>query len=51
MLKRVFDIGEEIGPAIDVDKDTRITRIGARLRDSRVDEIPQLINFILACWS
>ena len=51
MLKRAFDMGEEIGPAISVYKDPRITRIGARLRDSRVNEIPELINLILACWS
>lgn len=37
---------ENIGPAITVDKDPRITRIGARLRKSRLDEVPQLINVL-----
>ena len=37
---------DKIGPAITVDKDPRITRIGARLRRSRLDEIPQLINVL-----
>lgn len=35
-----------IGPAITVDEDPRITRIGARLRQVRLDEIPQLINVL-----
>jgi len=33
---------DRIGPAITLDKDPRITRVGARLRKSRLDEIPQL---------
>jgi len=37
---------DKIGPAITVDNDPRITRIGARLRRSRLDEIPQLINVL-----
>lgn len=37
---------EKIGPAITVDKDPRITQIGTRLRRSRLDEIPQLINVL-----
>jgi len=37
---------DKIGPALTVDKDPRITRIGARLRRSRLDEIPQLINVL-----
>jgi lipopolysaccharide/colanic/teichoic acid biosynthesis glycosyltransferase len=37
---------EKMGPAITVDRDPRITRIGARLRSSRLDEIPQLINVL-----
>ncbi len=36
----------KVGPAITVDKDPRITRVGAKLRDSRLDEIPQLINVL-----
>lgn len=37
---------EKIGPPITVGNDPRITRIGARLRDSRLDELPQLINVL-----
>jgi lipopolysaccharide/colanic/teichoic acid biosynthesis glycosyltransferase len=36
----------KVGPAITVDNDPRITRVGARLRDSRLDELPQLINVL-----
>jgi len=35
---------EKIGPPITIGDDPRITRIGARLRSSRLDELPQLIN-------
>ena len=37
---------DKIGPAITVDKDPRITRMGAHLRRSRLDEIPQLIDVL-----
>lgn len=37
---------EVIGPAITLGQDPRITRIGARLRSCRLDEIPQLINVL-----
>jgi lipopolysaccharide/colanic/teichoic acid biosynthesis glycosyltransferase len=36
----------EIGPAITIGKDTRITRLGALLRRCKVDELPQLLNVI-----
>ena len=34
------------GPAITIGKDPRITRLGALLRGSKVDELPQLLNVI-----
>jgi lipopolysaccharide/colanic/teichoic acid biosynthesis glycosyltransferase len=34
------------GPALTVGHDRRITRIGSRLRRSRLDELPQLINVL-----
>jgi lipopolysaccharide/colanic/teichoic acid biosynthesis glycosyltransferase len=37
---------EKIGPAITVDRDPRITGVGAHLRNSRLDEIPQLLNVL-----
>lgn len=35
-----------IGAAVTVDKDPRITRVGAKLRSCRLDELPQLIDVI-----
>jgi lipopolysaccharide/colanic/teichoic acid biosynthesis glycosyltransferase len=37
---------DKVGPPITVDRDARITRVGARLRQGRIDEIPQLINVL-----
>jgi len=37
---------EKIGSAIALDQNPRITRIGAHLRGSRLDEIPQLTNVL-----
>jgi lipopolysaccharide/colanic/teichoic acid biosynthesis glycosyltransferase len=34
------------GPAITIGKDRRITRLGAILRSSKIDELPQLLNVI-----
>jgi lipopolysaccharide/colanic/teichoic acid biosynthesis glycosyltransferase len=34
------------GPAITIGKDRRITRLGAILRSTKVDELPQLLNVI-----
>lgn len=45
-LRTMVADADKIGPAITVDQDRRITRIGALLRKSRLDEIPQLINVL-----
>ena len=37
---------DNVGPAITLDKDPRITRVGALLRNGRLDEIPQLLNVL-----
>jgi lipopolysaccharide/colanic/teichoic acid biosynthesis glycosyltransferase len=37
---------DKTGPPITVDRDPRITRVGALLRNSRLDEIPQLLNVL-----
>lgn len=37
---------DEIGTAVTVDNDNRITRIGAKLRGCRLDEIPQVLDLI-----
>ena len=38
---------EELGSQITGDNDTRVTRVGSKLRACRLDEIPQLINILL----
>lgn len=38
--------GEGIDDVITVDGDTRITSVGARLRRSRLDELPQIFNIL-----
>jgi lipopolysaccharide/colanic/teichoic acid biosynthesis glycosyltransferase len=42
---------DKMGPALTYDRDPRITRVGARLRDARIDEIPQLINVLMGDMS
>ena len=37
---------EQIGSAVTVENDNRITRIGSKLRDHRIDELPQVIDVI-----
>lgn len=38
---------DTIGSHVTVDKDPRITRLGARIRDIRFDELPQLLNVLI----
>lgn len=42
---------EKIGPAVTVENDVRLTRIGAKLRKYCLDEFPQLIDVILGDMS
>ncbi|MGI6177667.1 MAG: sugar transferase [Eubacterium sp.] len=37
---------DKIGTHVTVEGDPRITRVGAKIRDSRLDEIPQLFNIL-----
>ncbi len=39
------------GSLITISKDDRITRVGRKIRNSRIDEIPQLINIFLGDMS
>ena len=37
---------DKIGSTVTVDNDSRITKVGAKLRDHRLDELPQVIDVI-----
>lgn len=37
---------DKIGPAVTVSEDARITKIGAKIRKLRIDEIPQLLDVL-----
>ena len=37
---------EKLGAQVTADNDTRITRVGQKIRDYRLDEIPQLLNVL-----
>ena len=47
----VEDAEEQIGPVLAVENDPRVTKVGRFLRDTRLDEFPQLINVILGQMS
>ncbi len=38
---------DKIGTQVTVSNDSRVTRVGEKLRKYRLDELPQLINIIL----
>ncbi|MGT2754011.1 sugar transferase [Streptococcus ovis] len=42
---------DKIGSLVTKQNDSRITKIGAKIRDYRLDEIPQLINILLGDMS
>ena len=37
---------DKIGSAVTVDGDNRITKIGSKLRNLRLDELPQLLDVL-----
>jgi lipopolysaccharide/colanic/teichoic acid biosynthesis glycosyltransferase len=46
MLDKVFYLNEAKGPLFKVRKDPRVTRLGRVLRNTFLDELPQLINVV-----
>jgi len=47
----VKDAEKQLGPVLAAENDPRVTKVGRFLRDTRLDEIPQLINVILGQMS
>ena len=50
-FRTMVDFAEKMGTSVTVEKDCRITRVGAKLRHCRLDELPQLIDVILGNMS
>lgn len=48
---RTMIVDADKGSLITVNEDNRITRIGKKIRNSRIDEIPQLINILIGDMS
>lgn len=51
MLAKVRKLNESDGPAFKVENDPRLTKIGRKLRETSLDELPQLINVFLGDMS
>jgi exopolysaccharide biosynthesis polyprenyl glycosylphosphotransferase len=47
----INDAEKELGPVWAAENDPRVTKIGRFLRDTRLDEVPQLLNVILGQMS
>ena len=45
-FRTMVNEADKIGTAVTTDGDKRITRVGAKLRDLRLDELPQLIDVL-----
>lgn len=45
-FRTMVNEADKIGISVTVDRDSRITRVGAKLRDYRLDELPQLLDVL-----
>ena len=45
-FRTMVNHADKIGTAVTVQNDSRITKVGAKLRDLRIDEIPQLLDVL-----
>ena len=50
-FRTMVNNADKIGAHVTSDNDSRITKVGAKIRDSRLDEIPQLINVLIGDMS
>ncbi len=50
-FRSMIDGAAKVGPALTVRADPRITRLGALLRELKIDELPQLINVLAGSMS
>ena len=50
-FRTMVNDADRIGSAVTVNKDARITRVGSKLRNLRIDEIPQLIDVFVGNMS
>lgn len=45
-FRTMIDNADKVGSKVTINKDSRITRVGDKIRKYRIDEIPQLINIL-----
>lgn len=50
-FRTMIDNADKMGTAVTVGKDVRITKVGMRIRDYRLDEIPQLLDVLVGNMS
>ncbi len=46
LQKKYWHLNETDGPAFKIKNDPRLTKLGKRLRDTGIDELPQLLNVL-----